>query len=344
MELQIQTRLLELDKMLRLAPEKAYSFGEILRRLNEVLEDHGEAQIGDSTLKNDFKLLKEKFGAKVGSFKMPAPSHSGKQYHYVRCYEEETSIEDDLVQGNKTKYLKVALRQLNYISGNPLIDELRVVLYQQIEEHQEGGHEGRELYVHLDSNESYEGQKYIQVFLNAIQDKVALQFEYHPFGADVMYTKVSPYLLKQYNQRWYCIGTTQDGYMRNMALDRVVSEPKRTAGFQKSKLDREDWNDRFQEIVGVSYNERADLENIHLRFYGKSRYYVKTKPLSLCQRPLTDEDLLKDPMDVFLEGIQINFELKQQIMFYRHEVEVVSPAYLREEVHTIFQEAANRNK
>ena len=71
---------------------------------------------------------------------------------------------------------------------------------------------------------------------------------------------------------------------------------------------------------------------------------MKTKPLSLCQRPLTDEDLLKDPMDVFLEGIQINFELKQQIMFYRHEVEVVSPAYLREEVHTIFQEAANRNK
>ena len=240
--------------------------------------------------------------------------------------------------------LKEIVRELDAVAGNPFIDEMRVMLGQRLGEFEESTE--YPLLVHFDSKENYVGRTYIREMFEAVKFKVALKFEYSPFHQEKHTITLSPHILKQYNHRWYCLGQlhNQSRHIANVALDRIVGPVRKVDGFQSSELTREDLNDRFQEIVGVTYSEQQEPVNIHLRFHGKSRGYVFTKPLSICQRPLSFDDLKSDPMDVHLEEIRINFELKQQIFFYADQVEIVSPESLRKEMEIIYLSGAALNK
>ena len=62
---------------------------------------------------------------------------------------------------------------------------------------------------------------------------------------------LSPYLLKQYNDRWYLIGsTTDDDKILTLPLDRIVEiQPSK---IQDYKNPPDDFDEYFDDIVGVS--------------------------------------------------------------------------------------------
>lgn len=338
-------RLRCIEHHLRRAPETAYPKNEILRLVNEELHHEGYKTISPRTLDNHFKEL-SKLGADIKSSRMPAPAGSGKKYHTVRHYQSiNVSVVDESLNDQQLTVLRDVFNELEKVSGNPFIDEFRVLIAQRLGE-QDEEQEEHEMIVHFDSREGYRGRHYIKDFFEAVKKKVAVKFQYAKSFEELREVTLSPYLLKQYNHRWYCIGRTENepDVLSNIALDRVSGSLTECSGFVPSNMDPADWNDRFQEIVGVTFNEDTKPVNVHLRFHGKSRGYVYSKPMSICQRPLEPSALDNDPMDVHLEGIRINFELKQQIIFYANQVEVVEPIELRRELEAIFLKGAELNQ
>jgi predicted DNA-binding transcriptional regulator YafY len=50
------------------------------------------------------------------------------------------------------------------------------------------------------------GSEWLEMILKAIVEKHALQMKYHGFGKEEKTYSLSPYLLKEYRNRWYVVG------------------------------------------------------------------------------------------------------------------------------------------
>lgn len=102
------------------------------------------------------------------------------------------------------------------------------------------------------------------VLFDNISNQVVIKLEYHTFtDKEAREIIFHPYLLKQYNNRWYLIGAADnDGKILNFALDRidaVTALPE-----VKYKPCNEDLAERFEDIIGVTLYEDRDVEHILL--------------------------------------------------------------------------------
>ena len=115
-------------------------------------------------------------------------------------------------------------------------------------------------------------------------------------GQPVRAIRLYPYLLKQYNERWYLIVTplateeypyNKDFYI-NLALDRIKSIDSVE---REPYIDCEDdIEERFEDIIGVTYLADVDLTPIILAVKNKYVPYIETKPIHGSQTHLRQDD------------------------------------------------------
>ena len=172
-----------------------------------------------------------------------------------------------------------------------------------------------------------------------ISNKVVIDLSYHTFSdpENVRHVVLHPYLLKQYNNRWYLLGAAEDGYILNFALDRI-DDIEQISHIKYMEPD-DGIEDRFDDIVGVTLPQDAQVEKI-LLWVSESQYpYIETKPLHGSQRIIRGaraEQLYKDygfDDGHFVEiSCIINTELKQLIASFIDQVVVLTPTSLRDEM------------
>ena len=172
-----------------------------------------------------------------------------------------------------------------------------------------------------------------------ISNKVVIDLSYHTFSdpENVRHVVLHPYLLKQYNNRWYLLGAAEDGYILNFALDRI-DDIEQISHIKYMEPD-DGIEDRFDDIVGVTLPQDAQVEKI-LLWVSESQYpYIETKPLHGSQRIIRGaraEQLYKDygfDDGHFVEiCCIINTELKQLIASFIDQVVVLTPTSLRDEM------------
>lgn len=331
-------QLRALEVILRKPPEVALTKEGVLTALNEQLSNEGLDTISERSLANLFAELKQ-YGAEVKTKKLR--SGATGRYHYVRYISTQESVLSDALSADQEDTIREVLKELDTIQGNPMIDELRVILGERLE--WASDELGDDMIVHFDERANYLGRKQIRVFYEAIKNKEALRFNYRPFDRSGECVHFSPYVLKENNHRWFCIGKLQGSAfpLTNVALDRIDDDPVPAPGYIPTSFSRSDWNDYFQEIIGVTHFDQAPVDVI-LHIYGKSRWYIFTKPLSMSQLPLKEEDLQHEPLVVKLEGIIPNYELKQLILSFGADAEVVEPPILRREMGEIAKGLARR--
>lgn len=100
------------------------------------------------------------------------------------------------------------------------------------------------------------------VLFDNISNQVVIKLQYHTFtDKETREICFHPYLLKQYNNRWYLIGAADDdGKILNFALDRidvVTALPE-----MKYKPYNENLAERFEDIIGVTLYEDRDIKHI----------------------------------------------------------------------------------
>lgn len=167
----------------------------------------------------------------------------------------------------------------------------------------------------------------------AIQAHAVVELQYKRFDASrVCEVVVSPYMLKEYNRRWYLIGAAYDtGRVLNFALDRIVSITV-LPGYEYRQAPA-DLLERYEDIIGVTYYEGAQLHKIVFWVSDKSAPYVDTKPLHGSQirykgeREAALRQQYQAPPQGALFSIACmqNYELIRELCSYGGELKVLSP-------------------
>ena len=125
---------------------------------------------------------------------------------------------------------------------------------------------------------------------NMISNKVVIQVSYHTFNDPTIRSRVfHPYLLKQYNNRWFLLGADDsDMFILNFALDRIDKvEPLPGRKYKECPVDLAE---RFEEIVGVTLYKNRPVEHILCWVNDVSRGYVETKPIHGTFTPIRNKE------------------------------------------------------
>lgn len=185
---------------------------------------------------------------------------------------------------------------------------------------------------------AYTGTQHLQALHRAIHYRQVLQLTYQSFDAARSWQEtVHPYLLKQYNHRWFLIGLASGRTgISNFALDRILAvEPAAAPAFQPPATDLAA---RFAEIIGVTFPDGEPVQEVHLRFYHDRGQYARTKPLHPSQQiTLHDGEILELRL-----RLRLNRELETQLLAFGEDVEVLAPAALRTRLHERLRSALTR--
>ncbi|WP_342331576.1 WYL domain-containing protein [Pedobacter sp. FW305-3-2-15-E-R2A2] len=179
--------------------------------------------------------------------------------------------------------------------------------------------------IDFEKNDDLKGLEYIEVIRKAIVARQTLGITYQSFKAKkANELNFSPYLLKEYRNRWFVIGVVQgsNALLYNLALDRIQSISEGSAEYQENNID--DFANFYHNVIGVSkYPHQKDTEVIFWSDQDNAPYMM-TKPLHRSQRLIREE---KDGK-VFSIQVVLNFELERELLGFGAKVKVLSPEVL----------------
>ena len=244
---------------------------------------------------------------------------------YYRYSKKGASIKDQPINQEELNLIHDALILLKRFDGVPQfewLDDLEKKLYTT-----------SKLGEDLDSVVSFQHNPYLKgmdtyykPIFNAIVNKRVIEIIYHPFGKNAKSITVTPYHLKQYNNRWFLIGKHKDSiYLSNYAIDRIEGIKETSKPYVAPPEDL-DFKEYFSDIVGVS-RSNALVEEVVLKVSDKAIGYIVTKPLHESQSAVTTP-LEKGYWKVTLK-VQNNYELRSLLRSFGEQIEVLAPESLR---------------
>ncbi|HNS13654.1 MAG TPA: WYL domain-containing protein [Bacteroidia bacterium] len=181
-------------------------------------------------------------------------------------------------------------------------------------------------HIAFESEGNFHGAGLLKDILFAIRNKRKISFVHHNYIADTRKNyRIDPYLLKEYQNRWYVVGKVEDKHFRTFGIDRIEDLRISTEVFKTNG--KEDAASLFDNIIGLSYSE-GKVEEVILSFQPVQGKYVKSLPLHRSQKIIKDD---KKSLVISLDLIP-NFELRQKILMMGETVKVLKPAKLAAEI------------
>jgi predicted DNA-binding transcriptional regulator YafY len=177
----------------------------------------------------------------------------------------------------------------------------------------------------FESNQYLKGLDYLSPLYNSIASQTVLDVTYQDFKSENPYhVLIHPYYLKQYNNRWFLFGLNEENGNThwNLALDRIQSIELTS---KKYKTDKTNWEEYFDDVVGVTVPDDKPVEHIVLHFFGETGKYIYNKPLHGSQvRKWLDNSILEVRLN-----LKVNYELERLILSYADAVAVIKPLHLK---------------
>jgi predicted DNA-binding transcriptional regulator YafY len=162
--------------------------------------------------------------------------------------------------------------------------------------------------------------------LKAISDSKELLIThkgYKKTSHEKTYT-LQPYFIREFKSRWYVIGFVND-HLRVFSVDRIINVTTTNTIFKPSIHKKNDLIDIISNTYGVSYSLEAKLETIKLKFDISQLRYLKSVPFYENQK-IIEENTTNFILELFSYD---TYELRQEILKYGSNVEVLEPLLLR---------------
>jgi len=302
-----------------------YSFNDLLKKINNKLILNGDSAIGEKTLYNDLKYLREEKGAPINK-----PNAFDPNYYYT----EKFSIKELLLGDEEVDYLKQAAEILKRLSPFLIGQEIDEIIA-KLENKVHTNVPSREQIIQFETHTQSAGGNWLQSLFSAIKEKLALRIIYKPFSKTESKELIfHPYLLKQYRNRWFVFGREDhNNYVTNLALDRILSIKNSSKSFVENDLFSPD--DYFKHLVGVSMPRNSPIEDVIIRIKATTVPYLTSKPIHNLQevtKTYKNGDVqIKIP-------VYINYELESTIMSYGKALEVLKPKVLRNNLKELMNE------
>jgi predicted DNA-binding transcriptional regulator YafY len=182
--------------------------------------------------------------------------------------------------------------------------------------------------VQYEDNKWLKGREYRPVIYRAIREQKILHIVYQSFGGRETTFDIHPYLLKQYNDRWYVFGLKEgtDNPYWIVPLDRIVKEPVDKG--QYIETCPVDYLQYFNNIVGVSKSKKDRPRPIMIKIDDIDAWgRITTKPLP-SQREIEPFDKTAGYGRISLNLI-VNEELLSKIRSWGEHVVIESPQFVR---------------
>lgn len=184
-------------------------------------------------------------------------------------------------------------------------------------------------FLEFEDNPFLKGIGHFDQILYSILNKVVVNIEYEPYGKSSIQFIAHPYSIKQYNNRWFLICSTEafPNDLTNLAIDRIKSlQTNENIKFRDSPINIDEY---FEDIIGVTVNKN-EIEKIKLKISEKRYPYIESKPLHSSQTELKSERM--DGYRIITIQVKPNQELMTLLFSYADDIEVLEPQYLREEL------------
>lgn len=194
-------------------------------------------------------------------------------------------------------------------------------------------------YISFESHGQLRGIEHLKKLLFAIKNHRVISFTHANFRSDVEKEhSMKPYLLKEYQNRWYLIGLV-DGMteFRTFGIDRITELSITEKTFKPDA--KQDPSELFENTIGLTYN-LSQIKDVVLSFTPTQGKYIKSLPLHKSQEVLIDNN---EEFRVKLRIIP-NLEFRQKILMHGRTVIVIEPVELRDEIKKTLQETLDNYK
>ncbi len=252
-----------------------YDIHDLMEKVNASLENDGYKTVCQRTIEKDLVAMQVEFHAPIEH-----ENRYGKKCIFYNKY--SFSIYNTEMSREERNLLREVLSTLGQFGGLDnfkWLDDFKIGL----------GIEERRPIISFSNNPFYKNTNLLGKLFDNISNEVVIKLSYHTFEDNTVRSiDFHPYLLKQYNDRWYLLGAADtDKYILNFALDRIDDvEPLPEKKYEPCP---EDLAERFEDIVGVTYFKDRPVEHILIWVSDAFIGYVETKPLHGTQTPCRGE-------------------------------------------------------
>lgn len=180
--------------------------------------------------------------------------------------------------------------------------------------------------IDFEKNNNLKGINFLNEIYNAIREKTPLKINYRPFHKKQdMLVRISPYLLKEYRNRWFVFGKTMHrDRIFPLALDRIT---KIRIDSQNAYIENTTFNasEYFRNIIGVTLFYNNPVEHVVFEVINNHAPYVDTKPFHSSQKRLYDTEA----GTVFSIDVVLNYELERELLGFGEFLKILQPDSLK---------------
>lgn len=277
--------------------------------------------LSERTIKGDLQSMRH--DEALGYFAPIEYDRAEKSYYYSN---RQYSITEAPLNRSDSDELKNAIGLLRQFTGfqhlagiGNIIQKLELLAYESTST--------SESIVHLAQPSEIPGQKWLDQLYESIKEQKALAMTYKPFEREASAVVISPYLLKEYDNRWYLYAKNHSkSVLRTYGLERITElKPTLQEYLPAEEFDPERY---FKDIVGVTLEPNKNPQKVQLEVFGTTKNYILTKSLHKTQRILEERD-----GSVVIELSLIpNYELESLIMSFGEQLKVLKPKVLQNRI------------
>ena len=295
-----------------------YDIHDLTDKVNDMLYEDGFPEVTQRCIEKDLNTLEyAPFNAPIERFSKQGKRCIAYSKRSFSIFTKELSNEES----NLLREVLSTIGQFDGLDNFKWLDDFKIGL----------GLEERRQIISFANNPYLQNSNLLGTLFDNISNEVVIRLSYHTFNDEsIRSIDFHPYLLKQYNERWFLLGAADsDKKILNFALDRIDKvEPLPEKEYVECS---EDLRERFEDIIGVTLYEDRPVEHIVCWVSDISKGYVDTKPIHGSYTPIKgDAELqfqsqypqLQGGMFFSLDCIP-NFELIRELCSYGRELVVL---------------------
>lgn len=292
---------------------------DLIEACNKALYDYTgdeKSSIQRRQIFNDISFMESAAG-----WEIPLERIVDGKRKYYRYSDKNFTINNQPLSKAELDQLKEATYTLARFKGVPSFEWVEEIISKLEDKFQLVGNSAS--VIDFEQNIYLKGLEYLSPLFNSIVNKQCLRVTYRNFKDEDFVWDIHPYYIKQFNTRWFLLALNEKYQsITNIPLDRI--EDCVPIGLKYKPADI-DFNDYFDDVIGVTIPRDASIEKIKLKFSSHRFSYITSKPLHGSQKIIDEEN------GIVALSLIPNNEFYALLFSFGSDVEVLEPQSVREE-------------
>jgi predicted DNA-binding transcriptional regulator YafY len=254
-----------------------YDIHDLTEKVNDQLYHDGFSEVTQRCIEKDLNTLEyAPFSAPIKRFSLNGKRCIAYSDRSFSIFKQEMTREER----NLLREVLNTIGQFDGLDNFKWLDDFKIGL----------GLEERRQIISFSNNPYLQNSNLLGTLFDQISNEVVIRLSYHTFAdPDIRNIDFHPYLLKQYNDRWFLLGAADsDRKILTFALDRIDKvDPLPEKKYVPCS---EDLSERFEDIVGVTLYKDRHVEHIVFWVSDASKDYIMTKPIHESQTSIKGEE------------------------------------------------------